>query len=350
MPRLPKKRKKSKVQFYSWYTVILLALIVVVFLGHALFLKPLKPINSNESELSVFRLKLAEPMSPYGVMVQLKDQKINVQTLTALPIILAVRLIGRPHAGLYELNSQSTLFNLIQKLIKGDTLKAKITFIEGWPIWRLKEAINNHPDLVHKTLNWNEEQLLKELGASEINLEGLFFPSTYIFEPGSEDIQIYRIAYKTLKNKLNNVWEKVGKNTYLKNSYELLILASLIEKESGASSDRKRISSVFHNRLSKDMRLQTDPSVIYGIGEKFNGNLTKKDLKTDSRYNTYTRRGLPPTPISAVSMDSLLAAANPENTDFYYFVADGKGGSIFSQSLTDHERAVDKFQRRRAKN
>jgi len=344
-----KKTKKASKKVWWINAFILLSFFVICFFSYVTFFKPIKPEFHSISEKNL-KIRLKEPLSPNSIAKQLYSQGLNVDKVSLLPILYLSRLVGRPHPGLYELVKDSSLYDLIYKALKGDTLKSKIVLIEGWPIWKIREAINNHQDLLHKTSDWSNDRLLREINASEKMIEGLFFPSTYIFEPGSDDIEIYKTAYKTLKKKLDKAWNDRDQTITVKNSYELLILASLVEKESGIGSDRKKISSVFHNRLEKKMRLQTDPSVIYGLSESFNGNLTKKDLKRDNPYNSYMRNGLPPTPISSVSFDSLNAAANPEKTDFLYFVANGKGGSVFSDSLSNHEKAVDLYQRKRVRN
>lgn len=295
------------------------------------------------------QIRISSPLNPLNLSEQLISKGVNVYQPIASLAILASRLKGYPKAGLYEFSEDVTFYKIILKIIDGETVKAKITFIEGWPIWRLRQEVDRHPDLNHLTTNLSDKELLSKLTTSDETIEGIFFPSTYFFEPGIEDLQVYKLAQKTMKIKSSEIWKKRDPDIAIKNTQELITLASLIEKETGTTSDRSMISGVFQNRLKKRMRLQTDPSVIYGIGEKFNGNLTKKDLKRDGPYNTYTRVGLPPSPIAAPSYDSMLAAVKPAKTDALYFVADGKGGSIFSSTLDEHENAVDKYQRKRTK-
>jgi UPF0755 protein len=184
------------------------------------------------------------------------------------------------------------------------------------------------------------------VGLNIQNPEGYFFPSTYYFEPGSLDIEILKSAKKLMAQKLSSAWAVRHSDIEIKTPMEALILASIIEKETGQSKDRGMISAVFHNRLKRGMRLQTDPTVIYGIGEKFNGNLTIGDLRRDTPYNTYTRKGLPPTPIASPSWASLVAAIQPADSRAIYFVGKGDGGSYFSETLKEHDAAVDKFQKK----
>ena len=183
------------------------------------------------------------------------------------------------------------------------------------------------------------------IGASETMAEGLFSPDTYYFVRGNSDVAILKRAYHAMQNNLNTAWTGRATNLPLTDSYQALILASIVEKETGRESDRTNVAGVFINRLRIGMRLQTDPTVIYGLGDKFDGNLRKKDLLTDQEYNTYTRSGLPPTPIALPGMASIQAALNPAKTSSLYFVGKGNGESHFSSNLTDHNRAVSKYQR-----
>jgi UPF0755 protein len=184
------------------------------------------------------------------------------------------------------------------------------------------------------------------LGAGEKHPEGLFFPDTYLFHKGSSDLDVLRRAYKAMQLRLAAAWERRDTTVPLKTPYELLILASIVEKETGLPADRPQVAAVFANRLRRGMLLQTDPTVIYGLGERFDGNLRKVDLQTDTPWNTYTRAGLPPTPIAMPGLASLQAAATPPPSDKLYFVARGDGSSVFSASLDQHNNAVNKFQRR----
>jgi UPF0755 protein len=214
-------------------------------------------------------------------------------------------------------------------------------------IWQLRSLIDKHPALIHQTKGMSSKELLMTIGLTYPGDEGLFYPDTYIFDPDDSDTSIYRRASQAMQKQLTAAWEQRDLATPLKTPYDLLILASIVEKETGRSSDRSLVSAVFVNRLNLKMPLQTDPTVIYGIGPKFDGNLRKTDLRKDSPYNTYMYKGLPPTPIAMPSKESLLAVIYPAKSDAVYFVARGDGTSHFSKTLKEHESAVDQFQRKR---
>lgn len=204
-----------------------------------------------------------------------------------------------------------------------------------------------HPALRHESGKLGNPEILRAIGAEESSAEGLFFPDTYFFTRNSSDLVILQRAYQAMQQHLETAWLARQPSLPLKNRYEGLILASIIEKETGTDGERSQIAGVFINRLRHNMRLQTDPTVIYGMGEKFDGNLRKTDLQTDHEYNTYTRSGLPPTPIAIPGLASIRAAFNPAITDELYFVARGDGTSHFSSTLEEHNRAVVKYQKNR---
>lgn len=210
---------------------------------------------------------------------------------------------------------------------------------------QMRAVVDAEPALKHDTAGMSDADLMRKIGAPETNPEGLFFPDTYLFARGSSDVELYRHAYQAMQKRLNDAWMKRSLDLPYKTPYEALTMASIIEKETGQKLERPMIAAVFVNRLRKNMLLQTDPTVIYGLGAGFDGNLRKRDLQTDTPYNTYTRTGLPPTPIALPGMASLQAALNPAPSDALYFVARGDGSSQFSTNLTDHNRAVNKYQR-----
>jgi UPF0755 protein len=249
-------------------------------------------------------------------------------------------------AGSYEIESGLTAMDLLDKLTRGDVLFSELVLVEGKNFRQLRAALNEHPDLSHDSLKLSDQQILKGIGAKEPHPEGLFFPDTYLFAKGTSDLDVLRRAYKAMQPKIADAWAKRESTTPLKSPYELLILASIVEKETGLAADRPQIAAVFINRLRRNMLMQSDPTVIYGIGEKFDGNLRKVDLQTDTPWNTYTRVGLPPTPIAVPGVASLLAAAKPPPSDMLYFVARGDGSSEFSASLDEHNSAVAKYQKR----
>jgi UPF0755 protein len=253
-------------------------------------------------------------------------------------------------AGSYEVGTNGepvTAWQLLEKLTAGDVTQTEIVIVEGKTFRDLRARLDAHPDLKHESAGLSDAELLQRIGATATHPEGRFFPDTYLFAKQSSDLAIYRRAHQALQKRLATAWEKRDASVPYRNIDEALIMASIVEKETGAPADRGKVASVFVNRLKRGMLLQTDPTVIYGLGEKFDGNLRKVDLLTDTPYNTYTRSGLPPTPIALPGIASIDAALNPPTTDFLYFVARGDGTSVFSRTLEEHNRAVNKYQRGR---
>lgn len=252
---------------------------------------------------------------------------------------------NRIQAGSYEVHAGITPWQLILKLSSGDVSQASLRLVEGWNFRQVRAALESHPDLQRDTVGLNEADILRAIGASEAHPEGLFFPDTYLFDKQSSALAVLRRAYGAMQTELSHAWNQRDPQLPVKSPYEALILASIVEKETGRPEDRGLVASVFANRLRIGMRLQTDPTVIYGVGERFDGNLRRQHLDTDHPYNTYTRVGLPPTPIAMPGRDALLAAVRPPASDYLYFVARGDGSSEFSKNLDDHNRAVNRFQR-----
>jgi UPF0755 protein len=264
--------------------------------------------------------------------------------------VLLGRLTGHDRniqAGSYEIGPGVTAWQLLEKLTAGDVTQAALVVVEGKTFRELRARIDASSDLRHDTAGLEDGEILRRIGAAEPHPEGLFFPDTYLFARQSSDLAIYRRAYEAMQRRLADAWERRDPATPYANPYEALIMASIVEKETGLAADRGNVASVFVNRLKRGMRLQTDPSVIYGLGARFDGNLRKRDLETDTPWNTYTRAGLPPTPIALPGQDSLEAAINPPRTPYLYFVAksDGRGTSVFSATLEAHNRAVNQYQR-----
>ena len=247
-------------------------------------------------------------------------------------------------AGRYAIESGITPRGIIDKLVRGDVILSEIAFIEGWTFAQMRAALDAHPELNHDSKGMEDSALLMLVGATETHPEGLFFPDTYRFNNGSSDLDVLRQAYTQMQTRLSDAWARRAPDSPLESPYEALILASIVEKETGRVEDRPLVASVFVNRLRSGMLLQTDPTVIYGMGERFDGNLRRVDLKSDTPYNTYTRRGLPPTPIAMPGMASIEAALNPPPSDYLYFVARGDGSSHFSRDLAEHNKAVKRFQ------
>jgi UPF0755 protein len=259
------------------------------------------------------------------------------------------RLTGRAadiKAGSYEVSRDITPWQLLQKLTRGDVTQAEIVFVEGLTFRQLRATLDVNASVRHDTAGLNDPDVLARIGAAESHPEGLFFPDTYLFAKQSSDLAILRRAYRAMQRRLAAEWETRAASVPYRTPYEALIMASIVEKETGQSADRPLVASVFANRLRIGMLLQTDPTVIYGMGEKFDGNLRKRDLLADTPYNTYTRAGLPPTPIAMPGLASLQAALHPPVSDKLYFVARGDGSSVFSRSLEEHNRAVARYQLR----
>ena len=243
-------------------------------------------------------------------------------------------------AGNYEIPPGTTPLTLLDE----ESLRS-LTLLEGWTFRQVRAALAREEALKHDTATLTDADLMELLGRPGVHPEGRFFPDTYTYAKGSSELAVLRRALHAMDRRLEAAWAQRANDTPLKSADEALILASIVEKETGRAADRAQIAGVFSNRLRTGMLLQTDPTVIYGLGEKFDGNLRRKDLQTDTPWNTYTRAGLPPTPIAMPGKASLLAAVQPESTRALYFVARGDGSSHFSASLDEHNRAVNRFQR-----
>lgn len=248
-------------------------------------------------------------------------------------------------AGTYLLTDGITPWQLLRKMEHGDVVQIELVIPEGWTFHQMRAAIAADPDLTHTVNALSDSELMAAIGAPESNPEGLFYPDTYRFARGTTDLEIYQRAYRILQKRLAIAWKNRAPDLPLASPYEALTLASIVEKETGQRTDRPLVAAVFINRLKRGMMLQTDPSVIYGMGDKFDGNLHKQDLLTDTPYNTYTRTGLPPTPIALPGAAALAATLNPPATDALYFVSRGDGTSQFSENLASHNRAVARYQR-----
>jgi UPF0755 protein len=302
-----------------------------------------------------YRTPLALPRAPFDFEVRtgatLGAVARQLHDAGLVPYPLALVALGRVEgvdrsikAGSYEVEAGITLPQLLAKLTQGDVTQASLTIVEGTTFADLKRALRENPQVAKTVLDLPDAELLARLGAVEPHPEGLFFPDTYFFAAGSTDLAILRRAHAALEARLAAAWDKRARDLPLATPYEALILASIVEKETGRPADRPLVASVFVNRLRRSMRLQTDPTVIYGL-DRFDGNLHKRDLERDTAYNTYTRDGLPPTPIALPSQASLDAATQPPATAYLYFVSRGDGTSEFSANLTDHNRAVARYQK-----
>ena len=290
-----------------------------------------------------------EPGDTLGkVAAQLVEREVIGQTL---PLRLLARLGGlgkQIRAGEYRFPPGTSLAEFLERVTTGKSqVGIKVTIIEGWTFRQMRAHLRRAPKLKQVTANMNDRQLMAKLGHPELHPEGRFFPDTYYYTAGQTDLSIYRKAFHLMQEKLDAAWENRAADLGLAGKDEALIMASIIEKESWIAHEQRKIAGVFYNRLKKGMRLQTDPTVIYGLGAAFDGNLTRAHLKTDTPYNTYTRKGLTPTPISLPAEDALTAAVRPMQTDAYYFVASVDGKHHFSETLTQHNKAVWEYIRRR---
>lgn len=251
----------------------------------------------------------------------------------------------RIRAGSYELEPGATPRSLLARLVQGDEAFERVRLIEGWTFRQFRAALAAAPHLKPASAGLSDAELMAALGQPGVAAEGRFYPDTYLYSRGVSDLTVLRRAAEMQRRRLAAVWAERAPDAPLKSADEALVLASIVEKETGRASDRGLVAGVFSNRLRIGMPLQTDPSVIYGLGEAFDGNLRKRDLQADTPFNTYTRKGLPPTPIAMPGLASLRAAVQPEATKALYFVARGDGSSVFSNDLAAHNRAVNQYQR-----
>lgn len=282
-----------------------------------------------------------------GIATQLASQGILPDVWSFVLLGRLLSRSGQLKAGHYVLVEPLSPVELLDRLTKGSSAQAEVQFIEGWTLKQVRQALAAHPALKQETASLGDSELALAVGAPYPSLEGLIFPDKYFFAVGASDLSVLKRGYHAMKEELEVAWARRATDLPLASPYEALILASIVEKETGAAAERSMVAGVFANRLKRGMKLDTDPSVIYGMGEKFDGNLRRRDLEADTPYNTYTRAGLPPTPIAMPGRASLEAALNPAQTKALYFVARGDGTSQFSNTLSDHERAVNKYQRKK---
>ncbi|PJI82793.1 UPF0755 protein [Polynucleobacter brandtiae] len=296
---------------------------------------------------TTFQIRISPQSGLFSIAQQLAQQGVQAYPFAIMLSARAILVGSQLKPGTYLLPQKASLGKILLQIARGDRIRASVAIIPGMTIWQVRALLDTNPWLTHQTELMSAQELLQALNLNYDSVEGLFFPDTYVFDPEDTDLSIYRRAAQAMQKQLSNAWEQREAKTPLQSPYQLLTLASIIEKETGRSSDRTLISAVFSNRLNLKMPLQTDPTVIYGVGPHFDGNLRKSDLRKYNPYNTYMNKGLPPTPIAMPSKESLLAAVNPAKNDAIYFVARGDGSSQFSKNLRDHENAVDQFQRKR---
>lgn len=318
--------------------IVLLILLLSAALGYV--------VNRPQSLPSMpFEFSIVAGSSLKSVAHQLALAQVLPSETLFVMLARGLAKADKVKVGDYALAHPVSMVELLNIISTGQVQQSQISAIEGWSFKQFRAAVDAHADLKHTTQAMPASQLLLAIGATETQPEGLFFPDTYFFAKGSSDIQIYKRAYQTMQQHLHAAWATRAADLPLRTPYEALTLASIVEKETGTPSDRPMIAGVFINRLRLGMLLQTDPTVIYGIGAKFDGNIRRKDLLHDTPYNTYTRAGLTPTPIALPGLAALQATLHPAQTDALYFVARGDGSSKFSSSLDEHNRAVNQYQK-----
>ena len=292
-----------------------------------------------------FQFEVKPGMSLSAVARELQGANVLPQSWPMIALARAQGVDRAIKAGSYEIEKEITLRELLGRLTQGDATQTSFAIIEGTTFADVRRALREQGQVKNTVLDLPDGELMSRLGAPGKGVEGWFFPDTYFFSAGSSDLALLRRAHHAMTTRLAASWEKRAPQLPLATPDEALVLASIVEKETGRPVDRPLVASVFINRLQHGMRLQTDPTVIYGMGDKFDGNLRRRDLETDTPWNTYTRDGLPPTPIALPSQASLDAVLHPPATEYLYFVARGDGSSQFSTNLTDHNRAVAIFQK-----
>jgi UPF0755 protein len=328
---------------------LLITLLVLVILAAALAAggawwwldRPL-PLAQPQVELSI------EPgTSPREVAQRWVDAGVQVPAALLYEWFRWSGDAKRIRAGSYGIETGATPRTLLQKMVQGDELLESVRLIDGWTFRQVRAELARAAHLRPASARMSEAEVMAAVGAPGVAAEGRFFPDTYVYSRGVSDLTVLKRARSEMQRRLDTAWAERAPGLPLKSPDEALTLASIVEKETGAAAERGLIAGVFLNRLRIGMPLQTDPSVIYGLGEAFDGNLRKRDLLADTPYNTYTRGGLPPTPIAMPGLASLRAAVKPQATKALYFVARGDGSSVFSENLADHNRAVNKYQRGR---
>lgn len=333
--------------FWVISTLLVLAFLIasLAWLQMPMGFKAGIPSSASSPQLEVLDLTIEPGTTPKGVAQAIADAGSDVS-----PDLLWLwfRVSGQARgikAGSYEITTEMSPKSVLTMLVRGEETLKNITLVEGWTFKQFRQALAKADNLKLTTQNLSDQDIMAQLGRPDQHPEGRFYPDTYTYAKGATDLSVMKRALKSMDQHLNQIWSQQKNRTVLKSPDELLILASIVEKETGRASDRPLISAVFHNRLKMGMRLQTDPTVIYGMGSAFDGNLRKADLKADTPYNTYTRAGLPPTPIAMPGKAAMLAALEPASANALYFVARGDGTSYFSQSLNEHNQAVNKYQR-----
>lgn len=342
-----KSRKvlKKKISPWQWFKRIAVAGVALLCAGIvSVYFVLNMSIHRSQERVDAH---VSSGLSARGIANELNQQGLDVNPDM---FVLAARVTGRAgqlKAGRYDLPDGISTLGLVDYLSKGLGVLSGVSLVEGQTANALLAKLRAQVDLVDDLPGMNHHEIALKMGLEGNSLEGWIYPDTYKYSPGSKLSELLNRAVRLQKVELEKAWAQRDPQTPLETPYDALKMASIVEKETGLASDRGKVASVFVNRLRVGMLLQTDPTVIYGVGEAFDGNLTRKHLQTDTPYNSYTRAGLPPTPIANPSRAALHAALNPEETPYFYFVAKGDGSSYFSKNLNEHNNAVRKYQLRR---
>ena len=322
--------------------LILLGLLIVVAVSGLFAWIVLSPIKLESTPLE---FHIAPGSGLRSVARQISEAGAPVHPWVFIALGRLLRAETSIKAGSYEVASGVTPMSLMEKLTRGDVTQTEVSFIEGWTFRQMRERLDAHPEIRHDSKGLSETEILQRIGAGESHAEGLFFPDTYLLAKRSSDLDVLARAYRAMQRHIAREWSTKAAGLPYQTPYQALVMASIVEKETGREADRPLVAAVFSNRLRQGMLLQTDPTVIYGVGDRFDGNLRKRDLLTDTPYNTYTRAGLPPTPIAMPGLASLQATLHPADSQAIYFVARGDGSSHFSRTLDEHNQAVNRYQR-----
>ena len=337
-------------KFFVFLLILLLILGGVGFLGYQKLTEFVHtPVNVTQDQL----LTIERGTTGSKLAALLEQEKI-LEHADLLPWLLKLQpQLNKVKAGTYSLTGVKTLQDLLDMLNSGKEAQFSVKFIEGKTFKEWRKNLENAPHLKQTLQGKTDKEIMALLDIPAVakavyewnNIDGWLYPDTYNYTPNSTDLELLKRSTTRLQKALDKAWNERDENLPLEDPYQMLILASIVEKETGIAAERPQVASVFINRLKANMKLQTDPTVIYGMGENYTGNIRKKDLETITPYNTYMIEGLPPTPIAMVSESALQAVAHPDKTDFYYFVADGSGGHKFTRNLNEHNKAVQEYLR-----
>ena len=337
-------------KFFVFLLILLLILGGVGFWGYQKLTEFVHtPVNVTQDQL----LTIERGTTGSKLAALLEQEKI-LKHADLLPWLLKLQpQLNKVKAGTYSLTGVKTLQDLLDMINSGKEAQFSVKFIEGKTFKEWRKNLENAPHLKQTLQGKSDKEIMALLDIPAVakavyewnNMDGWLYPDTYNYTPNSTDLELLKRSTTRLQKALDKAWNERDENLPLADPYQMLILASIVEKETGIAAERPQVASVFINRLKANMKLQTDPTVIYGMGERYTGNIRKKDLETITPYNTYMIEGLPPTPIAMVSESALQAVAHPAKTDFYYFVADGSGGHKFTRNLNEHNKAVQEYLR-----